>query len=487
MPRSLFLKIFLWFGAAMITLVVVTSITNELARPDLMRQPMVEASDRAVSGYAQTAAEHFERGGSREVSEYLNELERTVRMRGFLFSPQLEELSGRRIPVEAPNLVRRVLGTRRPELGTEGLPPLLAAPAQTSSGNEYVLVMELPRRQPPPFSSHMLHLLPVLFIGAAFCYGLARYLTAPLAKLRVATNELARGNLAARVGPPSGSRRDELVSLGSDFDQMAEQIESLVLAQRRLLGDISHELRSPLARLNVALELARQRSGAEASSALARIQREAENLNEMIGELLTLTRLETGAQEIRREELDLAPLLREIADDADYEARSRDRSVRLQVLESCTTIGNEHLLRRAIENVVRNAVQHTADDTVVEVLMEATSNVQSPKTQVHSPQTEAVGFAEIVVRDHGPGVPEAALVEIFRPFYRVDDARDRAAGGVGLGLAIAERAIRIHGGTVSAVNAPEGGLVVTINLPLSYVAREALQGRHSVPAPLGEY
>ena len=482
LPRSLFLKIFLWFGAAMIAMVVVTFITNELARPEPIRQPLLEGPDSAVAGYAAGAAERFERGGAHELTNYLDELEHTTRMRGFLFGSELQELSGgRRIPTGAPEVVRRVLQTHNPEFATNGFPPLLARPVQTASGNEYVLVMELPRRQPPHLSEHLLHLLPLVLIGGAFCFWLARYLTAPLTKLRVATNELARGNLAARVGP-AGNRRDELVSLGADFDKMAEQIESLVEAQRRLLGDISHELRSPLARLNVALELARQRSGGEAATALARIQREAENLNEMIGELLTLTRLETGAQEVRKVEMDLATLVREIAADADFEARSRNRSVELDGVASCTIIGNEHLLRRAIENVVRNAVQYTAEGTVVEIAVRTATSVQSPRSKVQSQKSktatsgdpdgpnnsdnQAGVYAEIVVRDHGAGVPESALAEIFRPFYRVDDARDRIAGGVGLGLAIAERAIRLHDGTVTAANADGGGLVVTIRLPI---------------------
>lgn len=466
----------------MVAMVVVTFITNELARPEPIRQPLLEGPDSAVAGYAQTAADRFERGGAHELTNYLDELERTTRMRPFLFGSDLQELSGRRIPAGAPEVVRRALQTHKPEFATNGFLPLLARPVQTASGNEYVLVMELPRRQPPPLSTHLLHLLPLALIGGAFCYWLARYLTAPLTKLRVATNELARGNLAARVGPPNGNRRDELVSLGADFDLMAEQIESLVEAQRRLLGDISHELRSPLARLNVALELARQRSGAEATSALARIQREAENLNEMIGELLTLTRLETGAQEVRTADVDLTALVREIADDAEFEARSRNRSVELDSVESCTIVGNEHLLRRAIENVVRNAVQYTAEGTAVEIAIRTASVVQSSKSkgQGQNSQTSAGGpsynlynsdskagrYAEIIVRDHGAGVPESALAEIFRPFYRVDDARDRIAGGVGLGLAIAERSIRLHSGTVTAVNADGGGLVVTIKLPL---------------------
>jgi len=234
---------------------------------------------------------------------------------------------------------------------------------------------------------------------------------------------------------------------------MAEKIQSLVDSQRRLLGDISHELRSPLARLNVALELARQRSGSEATSALERIQLEAEILNEMIGQLLALTRLESGAEEIRKTEFDLTTLVSEIVKDADFEARSRNRSVELEVPEHCRIVGNEQLLRSAIENVIRNAVQYTTEGTAVEVKLDCGEQ-----------------HTVITVRDHGAGVPENALTEIFRPFYRVDDARDREAGGVGLGLAIAERAVRLHGGKVEAANVNTGGLVVTIVLPAEQTA-----------------
>jgi two-component system sensor histidine kinase CpxA len=211
--------------------------------------------------------------------------------------------------------------------------------------------------------------------------------------------------------------------------------------------------------LNVALELARQRSGAEAVSALERIQRETETLNEMIGQLLALTRLESGAEEIKKTEFDLARLVAEITADAEFEARSRKRSVGLESTESCVIVGNEQLLRRAIENVVRNAVQYTAEGTEVEVKLEC-----SDKTDDDPGPSSGQPVAVITVRDHGSGVPESALAEIFRPFYRVDEARDRELGGVGLGLAIAERAVRLHGGSVEAANVTTGGLAVTIVL-----------------------
>jgi two-component system sensor histidine kinase CpxA len=446
LPRSLFLKIFLWFGAVVLTFIVGTFIVGEMMRPE---PPMRRPLDPILDVYAKDASAVYERGGQAALIVYLDRVQSESHLRLFLFDSKLQELTGRRMPATAPNVARKVLETKLPQSAAEhGSAPLVARPVLSDGGSQYVLIAEL-AHPPEPFHP-LMHLLAIVLTGGLFCYWLARHLTSPVAKLRAATRELASGNLSARVGPTLGKRRDELASLAADFDEMAEKIQSLVDSQRRLLGDISHELRSPLARLNVALELARQRSGAAATSALERIQLEAENLNEMIGQLLTLTRLESGAEEIRKTEFDLALLVSAVTDDADFEARSRKRSVKFEAAEACVIAGNEHLLRRAIENVVRNAVQYTAEATAVEVKLEC---------------LDKQGAAVITVRDHGAGVPENALTEIFRPFYRVDDARDREAGGVGLGLAIAERAVRSHSGKVEAINASDGGLVVTISLP----------------------
>jgi signal transduction histidine kinase len=447
--RSLFLKIFLWFGAALLTVVVGTFLVGELLRPEPFHQPMRRPMNQAVNGYAKVAAEIYERDGRAALAEYFERIERESHVRLFLFDPQLHELAGRRTPGGAPDLAQHAFLSHATEFADYGPPGLVAQPVTSTKSAQYVLVAELPmERRSAPLWDHLLHLLAIIAVAGFFCYWLARYLTAPVTKLRAATQELARGNLSARVAPAFGNRRDELAALAKDFDQMAEQIESLVNGQRRLLGDISHELRSPLARLNVALELARQRSGVEAVTALQRIEREAETLNEMIGQLLALTRLESHTEAVEKTSFDLVQLIQEIVDDADYEARNRNRSVQLEAPVACSILGNEQLLRRAIENVVRNAVQYTADESVVEVKLDCGDQ------------------AVITVRDHGPGVPAETLDKLFRPFYRVDEARDRNSGGTGLGLAIAERAVRLHGGTVEAANVSTGGLAVTITLPI---------------------
>jgi signal transduction histidine kinase len=276
---------------------------------------------------------------------------------------------------------------------------------------------------------------------------LTLHITRPLGKLQQAASDIAEGRLKTRVKPAIGRRHDEIALLGEDFDRMAEQIERLVTAQRNLLGDVSHELRSPLARLIVALSLLKQAQGEEAGEYQNRISIEAERLDKLIGQLLTLTRIDSGVDANLRETFDLANLVQEVVADGDFEARAQDRSVRFSAAESCSMSGVAEMIRSAIENVVRNAVRHTPPGTQVEVTIER-----------HQP------FALIRVRDHGPGVPEAMLKDVLLPFRR----EKPGGNGAGLGLAIADRVVRLHNGSIEAYNAREGGLVIDINLPLSH-------------------
>ncbi len=241
MPRSLFLKIFLWFGAVVVTMVVGTFIIAELMRPELSQPPMRRPLDQILHESGHRAAHEYEHGGQAALVAYLDQLEHESTIQAFLFDGQLQELTGRRIPASAPDLARRVLETDRPQAAENAHPPLFARQAMGGSGARYVLVAEPPHRSPPLFHP-FLHMLAMVATGGLFCYWLAWYLTSPVAKLRAATHELAKGNLSARVVPTLGRRRDELASLAADFDVMAEKIQSLVDSQRRLFGDISHEL-----------------------------------------------------------------------------------------------------------------------------------------------------------------------------------------------------------------------------------------------------
>ncbi len=320
------------------------------------------------------------------------------------------------------------------------------------------------RRGPPRGKLELVRWLAALLAATGVSYGLARYLTSPTARLRRAAQQLAAGDLSVRVAPQMGNRRDELADLARDFDLMAERIQALLAAERRLLGDISHELRSPLARMQVALELADQTADEPTREYLQRIERDAARLNDLIGQLLLLTRLETAAVETRRESIDLSQLVSEVTADADFEARRHSRSVHVAHDAAAHTLGNQELLRRAIENVARNAVRYTREGTAVEIAL----NREDARGIGSTPnaEKEECDYAVITIRDFGPGVPEESLGKLFDPFYRIASARDRQSGGVGLGLSIAARAVRFHGGEITARNAEGGGLIIEMRLPL---------------------
>jgi two-component system sensor histidine kinase CpxA len=340
--------------------------------------------------------------------------------------------------------------------------------ALTLDGKRYTIVLELPPGPRIFFGPHDIPLLGIaVILSGLVCYLLAWSITSPVTRLRKAAQSLAAGDLSARTGAPVGGGRDDLTELMRDFDRMAERIEGLVDSQSRLLKDVSHELRSPLARLSVALGLARQRAMKEAApqlapelapeleSALNRIELEADRLNQLIQRLLTISRLESGTDGMCNTRLSLRELMEQVAHDAEYETPGRGCRVtaKTDAADEFLVEADPDLLRSAVENVVRNATRYTAEGTTVEVRLER--------------QRAANGEEEIIVRvlDSGPGVPDEALPRIFEPFYRLDDARNRQTGGAGLGLSIADRAIRLHGGQLRASNRKEGGLEVEIRIP----------------------
>ena len=291
-------------------------------------------------------------------------------------------------------------------------------------------------------------LIAIVLVTGLVSVLLARYLSRPIAQLRQATQRMAAGDLSVRVGSQLAHADSETRGLGRDLDAMAERITALLESERRLRRDMSHELRSPLTRLNIALELIRRRSPEELAAHFDRIERDTARLDALIGELLKLQHLEAETS-VHGEALDLSGLTQQIVDDANLEAEQRGCRVRASLQPGFLVRGNRELLQRAIENVIRNAVRFTADGTEVEVTL--------------APQARR---AVLTVRDQGPGVPDDALQRIFKPFYRVDGDRARSTGGTGLGLAITERAVNLHGGSVRAQNHPDQGLLVTIELPL---------------------
>jgi two-component system, OmpR family, sensor histidine kinase CpxA len=448
---KLFLKIFLSFWVAQALFIVLAILVTLAFRP---RSSTWEALRTTAMNDAVNA---YEEGGHAQLRQYLDNLEATQHVRAYLFDENGEEVSHRGAPDWAIRIAAG--GARSPRDGIVFPPPPVQRDSRASSDGKhrYTLVMGLPpgprvffgpRGMPVP------GLIIAVLSSGLVCYFLAWYMTKPVARLRAATQLLAAGDLTARAGNPKSRRHDEIAGLVRDFDTMAGRLETLVKAQSRLLNDISHELRSPLARLNVALGLARQRSGPESASMLERIELEASRLNELIGRLLTLARLEDGEQRVPSTPVLLDEVVMNVAEDAEFEAQARRCHVRSDIPPGTWEVrGQASLLHSAIENVVRNAIRYTREGTTVEIHLEKSES---------SKGAEAV----VSVTDCGSGVPPDALEKLFQPFYRLDDDRGRQTGGVGLGLAITERAVRFHGGRVAAFNRAEGGLLVEIHLPL---------------------
>jgi two-component system sensor histidine kinase CpxA len=446
--KSLFLRIFLSFWVAQALFLVLAILVTIALRP--ARHGIENTAPQTLA----EAVNAYRDGGEKGAYNYLEDFQKTQRVRAFVFDSTGRELSGR-MPPPWVEETRRGHPLRRRGWLDSLLPDRFFRQGLTLEGQRYTIVLEL---RPGPGALFGPHDIPGLGILIAVissglvCYLLAWSLASPVTRLRKTAQSLAAGNLKARTGEPLRGRRDELAELMRDFDRMAERIEGLVQSQSRLLTDVSHELRSPLARLSVALGLAQQKATPEVESSLNRIELEADRLNQLIQRLLTISRLESGTDGVRKTNLSLRELVEQVARDAEYETPGRACKVIADPDDEFLVEGDPELLRSAIENVVRNATRYTADGTVVEIQLERQTNQSGIETVVR-------------VLDCGPGVPNEALEKILQPFYRLDDARNRQTGGAGLGLSIADRAVRLHGGQLRASNRPEGGLEVEIRIP----------------------
>lgn len=455
--KSLFLRIFLSFWIAQALFVVLAILVTVAFRPRASTWEALRATALNDSVNA------YEEGGQPQLKAYFDNLDATQHVRGWLFDEHEVELSGRPAPDWAIRLASG--GHRNPRDGFMFPAPPAQRDSRASFDGKHTYTVVL--GQPPgprvfigPRGVPFTGLIIGVITSGLVCYFLSWYLTKPIVRLRTAARQLAAGDLTVRTGVRTGSRRDEVAGLMRDFDAMAERLETLLKAQSRLLNDISHELRSPLARLNVALGLARQRAGVESADMLDRIELEASRLNELIGRILTLARLEDGEQLVSQTPVPLGELVASVTEDAEFEAQARHCHVKASIADGDWRVrGNASLLHSAIENVVRNAIRYTQEGSSVDIELAA---------------EERPGAREAVLRvsDSGPGVPSDALDKLFEPFYRLDEARGRQTGGVGLGLAITERAVRFHGGKVQASNRLGGGLTVEIRLPLVADAKQ---------------
>ena len=455
MMGRLFWKIFLGFW---LTLVVITAGVGVAVH--LHNQSRFEAFSEFAAGprasFAVSAtAAALSHGGKEAVLSLFADWPGPRRPAVLIVNESGEDLFDRTVPPAALERARSELGQA---VRVPGLRRVISP-----SNQEYILFVPIEMRKRGGPHQHMaeqstleLRLAVAVLASLLFSAGLAWYLTRPVRHLQRAAGALSRGRLDTRVMPLIGKRRDEIADLGRDFDHMAEQLQVLVTAQRRLLHDVSHELRSPLARLQVALGLARQQPG-KIPDVLNRIEREGERLDELVGQLLTLARLESGVSEEAKTDVDMRELLNEVADDAHFEAEAHGREVKLDIQDEAVIQGRAELLRRAFENIVRNAVEHTAEGTAVEI-------------QAYHDKAEQAYVVSIC--DQGPGIDEAQWERIFEPFIRVGEEATGGRGGYGLGLAIVKRAVEAHGGEVSAGNSASGSLCIAVYLPLDSTAMQ---------------
>jgi len=465
MNRRLFWKIFLpfWMAQALLLGVLYMRLHYRLH----VENPWwVQPERRLVPSLADLAVQRFEQYGEPGLRELLDQSSMPHRVNYWLLDANGRELSGRPLPGEMMEFAQRALrheGIARPDEAV-----VIVAPVN-SARSSYLLIAEV---IPPPLGERVPgDIIWVLKLGtiisALMCLVIAHYLSKPIERLRNATNELARGNLDIRVGATIGRRRDEIADLVRDFDSMAEELRNQIQSERNLLSGVSHELRSPIARMRLALALARNADAPELDEMLDRIEQDTVQLDSMLERILTVARLESGQYKPKFEVFSLNEVLEEVLDDARFEAAATEAHINCTTDATISVHGDPGLLRSAIENVVRNALFYSGQNGQIDIRLSLDGDQ-----------------AALKVSDNGPGVPDTALPLLFKPFYRVDGSRVTSTGGMGLGLAIVRNAVIAHDGTVTARNISPRGLEVEFRLPVASTAATAQPSNTQLLAPM---
>lgn len=450
--RSLYWKIFISFWLATILIIVSTAlVTSELAR-----KSSAPAHEKVFMDSNATAAITTLESNSKQTTlTWLKQAEKMHPMQFFLICANGEIISNTPPPHDIQNIAKNFMDDTLDDGLIKFGNIIVSHEVLSMSGHAYRLAAIT--TEPINFLTQIswvslsIRLMIAIFFSGLICYFLSRNLTKPLRSLSLAAKSIATGHLDTRVGTFKGHDRDEIAELSHEFDTMAEQVEQLILSKERLLQDISHELRSPLARLQIALELGRKKTNHTAEAEFARMEEECLRLNALIGEILEYARLNKATYILNKKMVNIPTLVNQVIKDANYEFGQNKNRIRLTSIEQCKLAIDAKLIHRAVENILRNALRYSPDDELVHVIIRLNTETQN---------------LEIIIEDNGPGIPESQLDKIFNPFYRVDTSRTKKTGGYGLGLAIAEQAIRQHHGFIILQNRQPKGLQVSIILPL---------------------
>jgi len=453
--NKLFIKIFLSFWLGLILFAGISLWLTSLYLENTRQFNDSNNPRQQLAVYIQQAQVIAKTQGQEGVKQWLKSLDNSEAIPYLLIDPNGVDMLGRTVPASISQRLQRFRYNSSRHTHSGDMRPQ----------RQPVMIDDTAYRLVPDYQSVTLQrlltrprvvLVPILvatLISGFVGYLLTMYLTAPLSKLRLASRRLSRGDLNSRVAPSLGRRKDEIAELAEDFDHMAEKLQELLSSHKQLLQDTSHELRSPLARLQVALGLARQQC---TPKELDRIELEADRLDNLIGQLLSLSRLDANIVQLATTKFSLQSLINSLVEDAQYEATTNNCRIEFSSLSQAGIVANQPLLMSAFENIIRNSLLHTGENTVIKIKLD------------NAPDSSDQYVIEI--SDEGPGVPESMLEKIFEPFTRVSTARERSSGGHGLGLAIAKRAILIHQGTIRAHNRKPNGLLITITLPSDYSA-----------------
>jgi signal transduction histidine kinase len=443
---KLYGKIFIGFWLAMLTVLGSWMIAGEY----LNFQPDVEEAEvwqqrRPAPRVLHSLHYAIQNMPEARLQPWLEKQQRERDIKIFLLNKAGLDLFQRKLPDNIKKKAKRLLKSRPRGRALMNDSVIITQPVFRPESGQLTMLVILPRPQSTIVQLLVkyswLRLLFAMLISALICYGLSRYLTRPLQALSLATRRFAEGDLDARINvPPKGG--DETTELARDFNSMAAQLKDQIEAQKRLLHDVSHELRSPLARLRVATTLATD--DVNLAQQLTRIDREISRLDSLIGQLLVVPDIHANLED----SIDLVALLRELSEDANFESEASARRVELVCsVDEVLVATHDDLLHRAFDNIIRNALHYSNPGSVVLISIVNT----------------CPGLVRIDIEDQGPGVPTDQLPQIFDAFFRVDAARQRSTGGHGLGLSIAKRAVEVHGGSIAARNSREG-LIISVEL-----------------------